>query len=451
MSENHPVPENNTRIGFHYYPDTLHYREDDLLTWLPVLHSMGARWLTLTCPSSRAIPEAFIRGLVEGGIEPVLHLQAGLSNRPKKSEFEVLLHSYADWGVRYIALFDRPNMQVNWSEEDWVQQQLVERYLDIFIEYAEMVCQHEMFPILSPLEPGGNFWDTAFLRTALEGIKARDHQRLLSRLVIGAYAWPSNRSLSWGEGGPERWPGSRPYFTPEGEQDQIGFRIFDWYNTLSEAAVGKRLPIILMGTGCRIGDQADSKQPPIDEDTHADQNIKIARLLAGEELKDDQPLNPIPENVLTGHFWLLTSEADHPESARAWIKEVGSDLPAASRIQGWWSTREQIQAAVPETTLPQGSPAKRKAGKAIQHYLLLPQYDWGVSEWHLQVTQPFILKHHPTVGFSVDEACLADQVTVVGGAQSYPPDALDKLRLAGCQVRQVSGDGTSIATQLEQI
>jgi len=33
------------RIGFHYYPDTFHYREKDLQTWLPELQGLGAGWL----------------------------------------------------------------------------------------------------------------------------------------------------------------------------------------------------------------------------------------------------------------------------------------------------------------------------------------------------------------------------------------------------------------------
>ena len=202
MPTNHPVPENNTRIGLNYYPDTLHYREADLQTWLPLLKSMGVHWLSLLSPTNRAIPEVFITGLLENGIEPIVHLGQALTPSPNKHEFEVLLSSYAAWGVRYVALFDRPNMQSSWTGENWVQQQLVNRFLDTFLEYAEIVCQLGMCPILSPLEPGGDFWDTAFLRSALQGIKDRGRQRLLSRLVIGAYAWPDNQPLDWGSGGP---------------------------------------------------------------------------------------------------------------------------------------------------------------------------------------------------------------------------------------------------------
>lgn len=449
----YPVPENNTRIGMQYFPDTLHYREGDLLTWLPMLKSLGVQWLTLLSPPNRAIPEIFIKGLIENGIEPILHIHQSVSPCPDRKEIELLLHSYADWGVRYIALFDRPNTQAAWSGEAWVQQQLVERFLDIFIEYAEIVCRLGMYPIFSPLEPGGNFWDTAFLRSALQGIKSRGHERLLTRLVIGAYAWPNNQSLNWGSGGPERWPGARPYFTPEGEQNQLGFRIFDWYNTLSEAAINIRLPIIMMGTGCRIGDHKDPNRKKIDAQLHADQNLKIARLLAGEELEEserDENSEEIPDNVLAGIFRLLSCDAKSPQNGQAWFKANGQTLPIVSMMQNWWANSKND---TPKTTNFVKQINKKPAAKnrTIKHYLLLPTYEWGISDWHLEVTQPFIRKHMPTVGFSVEEACLAETVTVVGGEKSFSPQVIKQLTDAGCQVRQVSGDGTSIATQLESM
>jgi len=57
-------PQTRTRLGFHYFPDTLHYRELDLQAWLPEILGMGASWLTLIAPKDRAIPEDFIRTLI---------------------------------------------------------------------------------------------------------------------------------------------------------------------------------------------------------------------------------------------------------------------------------------------------------------------------------------------------------------------------------------------------
>ena len=43
-----------SRLGLHYYPDTFHYREQDLATWLAELQALGVGWLTLIAPSERA-------------------------------------------------------------------------------------------------------------------------------------------------------------------------------------------------------------------------------------------------------------------------------------------------------------------------------------------------------------------------------------------------------------
>jgi hypothetical protein len=408
------------------------------------------QWLTLISPPNRAIPEVFIRELIENGIEPILHIRQPLSQYPDRKELELLLNSYADWGVRYIALFDRPNTQASWSGEDWVQQELVERFLDTFIEYAEIVCRLGMYPIFSPLEPGGNFWDTAFLRSALQGIKSRGHERLLTRLVIGAYAWANNQSLNWGSGGPERWPGARPYFTPEGEQNQLGFRIFDWYNTICEAALNTRLPIILIGAGCKIGDQINTELPKIDEHLHAARTLNIARLLAGEEVDQPDQLDEIPDNVLTGVFWLLSTKANDPLSKQAWFKNSGQTMPIVSLMQSWWA-KKPVEAQQTTEFVRQVNKKPATNNRTINHYLLLPVYEWGISDWHLEVTQPFIRKYTPTVGFSVEEACLAENVTVIDGDKSFSPQVIKRLQDAGCQVTQISGDGTSIATQLESM
>ena len=50
----------------------------------------------------------------------------------------------------------------------------------------------------------------------------------------------------------------------------------------------------------------------------------------------------------------------------------------------------------------------------IEHYLLLPLYDWGVVEWHLDAIRPYILRHQPTIGFNLAEAMLARHVTCAG-------------------------------------
>ncbi len=60
------------RIGYHYYPDERHYTQKDLETWLPILASLGARWVTLRGSTVRSIPESFLRALIDADISPIV-------------------------------------------------------------------------------------------------------------------------------------------------------------------------------------------------------------------------------------------------------------------------------------------------------------------------------------------------------------------------------------------
>jgi hypothetical protein len=449
----HHTPANNTRIGFHYFPDTLHFRDRDLSAWLPELKSLGAQWITLVTPPDRAIPETFIRGLINNGIEPILHFHLSLDSPPDPEDLSLLFDVYANWGVHYVSLFKRPNCHDEWSVEKWVQQDLVERFLDIYLPLAESIRTTKMIPVFPPLEPGGDFWDTAFLRTALQSILQRGHNQLLDELVLGAYAWASNLPFNWGAGGPERWAGTRPYFTPPDEEDQMGFRIFDWYSTLCEAVLGNQLPILLLATGTCPGDQRLPNIPSVDAEEHGARNLQLARLLAGEKevTNAEIKLDPVPEHILAGNFWLLAASPNTPEANASWYKVDGATLPVVQKFKAWVKAQKVGSPQTPQSKQGEPHQLDYKKYKPIKHYLLLPQYAWGVSNWHLEVTRPFIQKHMPTVGFSIEEACSAEKVTVVGDEDSFPLEVIEKLRAAGCNVNQIIGSGTSIATELEEL
>jgi hypothetical protein len=449
----HFIPANNTRIGFHYFPDTLHFRDRDLNAWIPELKALGAQWLTLVAPKDRAIPESFIRGLVNNGIEPILHFHLSLDSQPNPDDLALFFSVYANWGVHYIALFKRPNCHNEWPGEKWVQQDLVERFLDIYIPLGEAISKAGMIPVFPPLEPGGDFWDTAFLRSALQGILQRGHHNLIDHLVLGAYAWSSNLPFNWGAGGPERWAGARPYFTPPDEEDHIGFRIYDWYTTLCEAVLGKKLPILLLAAGSCPGDQRLPNVPSVDVEEHGIRNLLLARLLAGEEevTHDGSKLDPVPEHVLAGSFWLLAASPNTPEADASWYKVDGATLPVVQKFKAWVKAQQIGHRQPPLSKQRETHTLDYKKYKPIKHYLLLPKFAWGVSNWHLEVTRPFIQKHMPTVGFSIEEACSAEKVTVVGGEESFSPEVIEKLHTAGCNVNQIKGPGTSIATILEEL
>lgn len=443
-----------SRIGLHYFPDTLHYREQDLATWLPELQALGVGWLTLIAPSERAIPEDFIRGLVSAGIQPVLHFPIPLTQAGRDLHLNILFENYARWGVQFAALFDRPNLRSSWPSAAWTQTDLVERFLDFFLPHANAAFQSGLAPVFAPLEPGGDYWDTAFLQTALRGLERRGQHRLVESLGLSAFAWSSNQPLDWGAGGPERWPASQPYFTPPNSQDQLGFRIFEWYLAIAQAETGLSLPVILLRTGNRLekGLQGD----PGALQKHTEQNLAIAELLSkapklkkspsaafssraqNEEELPDEAI----EQVLCANFWLLSASHESPHAPNAWYHAQGGNLPVVNALKQWSALRGK-----PEEITGKGRQFGEISPGAhpIEHYLLLPLYAWGVADWDLEAIKPFLQQHHPTVGFSVYEARLARRVTIFGDGANLSPDSLTILRLAGCQVERLGQDGTLLA------
>ena len=499
---------NTHRIGFHYYPDTWHYRQSDLETWLPRLAELGASWLTVLAPAERAIPESFISGLLSAGVQPLLHfcLQAG---QPAPLEtISLLLGAYARWGVRYVSFYERPNARESWTASAWAQNSLVERFLDEFIPLALAAQEQGLTVITPPMEPGGDYWDLSFLRTALRSLQRRNCGGLLDSLAIGAYAWINDRLLDWGAGGPQRWPGARPYHTPAGQQDQLGFRIFDWYLAVCQEELGHRPPVFLLRAGQRMLSGVSSDQAQAVRINHARQNLGAARWIAGGPASSPA-VEIFPDEVKACNFWLLAAEAGHPLGGESWFQPGGERLPAVEAFRQWVAYLRQPTQPPPsgdadeimsgedgcaqvtsgeaadqaingdeisgdeatqgdspstapcsargesvppekyaETTVP-GSEVSQPMTRhthPISHYVLLPLYAWGAANWDLALVEPLLQESHPAIGFALAEARLAKRVTVVGAEGAVSEEALALLRRAGCQVERLLEDGTLIAT-----
>lgn len=433
----------STRFGFHYFPDTVHYRQADLATWLPELTRLRASWLTLTASTDRAIPEFFIAGLLSEGIHPVLHFPFPTLPPPANEEIGLLCDNYARWGVRYIAFFDRPNHHLNWPASSWLSQNLVERFLDVYVPLAKRALMAGLVPVFPPLEPGGDYWDTAFLLAALQGLLRRKHTDILDKLVIGAYAWSSNKPLNWGAGGPERWPEAQPYLQDLNSQDHRSFRIFDWYSAIAHSILGQPVPIILLKAGSRLGDDSYPFSPPVDAPAHTRINLSLAQTVSAQLPKDiPSSMEPLPKNILACNFWLLSTSPSSPFKEHAWFQPDGGHLPVVDALHNWLAG---VSPAVTAKVFSQAGEGK------LSHYLLLPSFDWGVSDWHLEAIRPFVKKYRPVVGFSVDEARNARRVTMVGDFGAFPEDVTDKLIQAGCIVEQVQGSGIELASKLNSL
>ncbi|HNT53121.1 MAG TPA: hypothetical protein PKG95_00295 [Anaerolineaceae bacterium] len=415
-----------TRLGLHYFPDTLHYRQSDLAIWLPELHGLGVSWLALQTEISRAIPEFFLRSLIGAGITPILQFQLSLSQPPSCRELLPLFQVYHRWGVQYIVLFEQPNQSSAWLEAEWLREDLVERTLDRYLTLAEIALEHGLLPVFPPLAPGGSYWDLSFLTAALQSLQRRQKKHLLETLVLAAYAHDGGHPLDWGLGGPLRWPEVRPYLTPEKSEDQCGFRNHEWVQAIVIEQLGATRPMLLLEAG---------------KDMTIAAQLAAAKLVHGQSGTAPDHQSPVPAplatEVLGCCFWLLSTPPASPAAGLGWYSADGNPGFLADQVKAW-----------PQPPAAKKSPAGFP--RPIKRYVLLPGYDWGIADWHFEAIRPYVKKYRPAIGFSVAEAALAENVLVIGGEKDFPEELLNHLRQIGCRVERINETGTTLATILAE-
>ena len=404
-----------TRLGFHYLPDDRHFTRSDADAWLPLLTGLEAGWLILRAGADKAVPESFLKAVLDAGIEPIIHIPARVGSL-RDDDLAPLLTSYARWGVRYVVVFDRPNLRSSWESSEWSRGGLVERFLDRALPFLRLAEASGLAPVLPPLEPGGDYWDTAFLEAALASLLRRGEHALLEHLCLGVYAWTYDRPLNWGAGGPVAWPEARPYLTPPGAQDQRGFRIFDWYAGVATRVLEHDLPMIVLAGGAT---------PPRGRsgllgDSYGEQNAEIVRALLSEE---------VPASVLNFGFYLLSADETSADAHAAWFTDPEAPRPWVEAV------RRAIRAGAKSVRPAQARP--------IAHYLLLPTTDMvSLSGWW-EALLPFVAEGHPVIGFSAREARAAERVTLVGNSDELPAEVENELREAGCRVARISLAGAA--------
>ena len=443
------------QFGMHYFEDTEHYRELDLLTWLPELTGLGVKWITFLSDAQRAIPEVFIRGMVQAGITTNVKFAFSFKDMPTVTEIAPILQSYASWGVKTVQFFDRPNEKSSWKAVDWSSQDIIGKYLDNLLPFIRLANEYGMQTILPPLQPGGSYWDTLFLRSSLSALMERGAGDIIDQMILSAYVWTANHNLNWGAGGAAQWPNARPYLTSANTEDQLGFRVFDWYNEISRSVTGMELPMVLYHCGI----PADPYLPhPIqfEEAEQISTNSQIFDLMNPQSAgMESSGFMPLPSNILACNFWLLSARDSQAWANQAWFNETGSPTPLGMAMKEKAAisitASKSRETATPHIKMEKADPVTApKNGHPVKEYVLIPHYDWGVADFHLDAIRPYLKKYQPTIGFSLAEAKLAQKVILLGGEETFSMESMHELQSAGCLVERISGDGTQIASLLAE-
>jgi hypothetical protein len=336
-----------TRLGFHFYPDDRHYSPADLAAWTPILRSFGAAWLVVRASASRSVPEDFLRACWTRN-------RADHSSSGADRSIDGHRPGASPGSLQLVGRPARPSRPAQRAVELGAIRGvagIVERFLDRLIPLWNLQADLGLVPFLPPLEPGGDYWDTAFLEGTLRGLARRGQEALLDRIAIGAYAFTYGKPLDWGIGGPAAWPESQPYHTPEGSQDQRGLRLPEWYAAISEASTGRPLPVYVLGGGAippRTADEPGSS---------FEQNAGVARWLLGDDA---------PPSLKAFAFFLLAANS-----------------AAAEAHAAWYATPDRPKGDVDLVQRAAAAAAKLHRPKSISHYILLPPGDVSPELWSL--------------------------------------------------------------------
>lgn len=432
MKLSSPQNDNRPALGMHYLPDQQHYRQADIQAWLPELKALGIRWLILNGSLSRAVPESFLEALLQASITPVIHLaELPLGQPVDLAALATLAKSYARWGVQRVVLFEHPNEPSGWAAEQFHRPNLIDRFLDHFLPTAQVLLEAGLQPILPPLRQGGTYWDLAFLEAVLVGLQKRRQSALLAGLHLGCYAFCFDKPATWGFGGGQVWQHNRPYYTPSGSQDQLGWHSPTWYAEICQKVLGRELPILMLAGG------------PLPTLVNAEWHQNCIDQIMATLQETNSPHYPDSLlNVCLGYI------ANSQEPKNGWYLPTGGTLPAVALLKQRQNTQRNPthNAAIKKTSFTEAQPQQLPTNnqpKQLEHYLLLPTYRWGSAHWHWELIGDFVRKFQPAVGFSLQEAAIARQVTILGDTQGISEYAEAQLRLAGCEVDRIDENDVS--------
>lgn len=409
------------KLGFSYFSSQEYRLDRHLHTWLPALQKWGASNVIFTANFELAIPEDVFIFAQNHGLEPIIHFDTTLPSARSFNDTAFLLEIYRKWGTKYVILGDKPNTKQGWQSAGWHDDTLVESFLDCFIPMANQALKLGMKPIMAPLEPGGDYWDCAFLELILGGLQKRKLSHILEALILSSYGYIYQKPISWGAGGPERWPGSKPYHTPEGQEDQLGFHNFEWAQAASQRVIGKKMPVIVLDAG--------APGPIINQVGKIDETLHEILTACNQPYSEgDWPQDPVFNDQVLACFFSL--ETIHK------LKGTDFSLEALDQV---FSKAQTFEGK---------TKGQRKSGKHFDHYLLLPAYDSGVSDVVLNKVRPVIKKFRPTVGFSLQDASYASKVSIFPDPL-FTDEQINLLRASGCEVEILPKTGIEIATLLQ--
>ena len=403
------------QFGFHYFDDLQHFTQKNLNYWMTNIGG-NIQWIVLKSSCYRAIPEVVLQFCAENNLNVLVQFDFAEWQAAPEQEFADLLSYYRKQGIAFIQLDGAMNMRGVWAKTHRANT-ILRQIADVVLAFQQIAETFGFSHVLPKMIPGGDYWDLVVLRYVLQQL--REQKANLDLVVLSFLAWFNQHPVLWGRGGKEKWTERQPYQEGFSGEDHRGFMGFEWYQEIANEELGRQLPVLLLEVG---------------DDFFADEHATVENLTSLSGLIGKEQNAGLFSKVLGLCF--AYPQSGYADATSTFFTE---QLPEPVR-------EKTVRHAVIEKEKPVIQ--RKEIEKSISHYLLLPQYNWGISPWHLEVALPFIRKFKPTIGYSLQEAMHARFVTVVMDEDVFSRESLQALRKNGCKLTIIQGDGTEIAAKL---
>lgn len=335
----YPRPAGDTGIGFHWFPDTKHYSKSHLKQFGAALKSLGAAWLLLLADFGEGVPQHFVKELLARSIEPVVHLRTPFIASVDLKELSRIARQYADMGVHYLFIYEQPNLRAQWVK--WPGTEAPARFMELCLPALEtLALVDSLVPLFPPLAPGGDLDDLLFLEQCMDILSAQASANLKDKLAVAIRNSPSNLPLWWGHGGRRAWPAAEGSWCPEGSENHVAFCLYEWYDEIVRASLGRAALMVGAGFGPSPGDRVHEAFPPLDNPLHAERVTAMAEAMMSSQ---------VPAYLAASAVGLLAAEDGDPFAAHRWYRADGSPV-LAEAIEGLKSLPKQARSmlAVPQ-------------------------------------------------------------------------------------------------------
>lgn len=398
--QDYPRPANDNGLGIHLGKDL---RPVTYQAYLPRIVDMRMKWCLV--PAGDELQLASVAAaLAQFGVMPIARWVTTIDFGGL--DFVRFVPILNKLGLpAYIQIFNEPGDIREWKSGSPNFDQFVQRWC----QHADLVATAGGYPGLQVLTPDE-------LRTVLQALKAGNANNVIDRMWFCPHPYGANH------------PPDYPYDTLN-QHDHPGATVFEddvtvlgWleFEPIFQQELGFIPPFIAGEGGWQYGNAEDNRYPRVEDLQHAQYHTALFNSFRTRLLPNGRPL---PDYFFAFCPWLL-----YGADADAWYS---------------WTTGTRQQTVISVQSIPSfvrqfdWNVASRHP---VAHYMLFGSPAEQATRSMLIGARKYVMQFGPTLGFSAQDAALAQRVTIVGDSRAIAANVEKELRDVGCRVERLDGD-----------